>query len=153
MYFEAPIRIVELAPITLAGVRRQASLRSITPVAAAAPVWPRLSERGIAHGAPVLHFPDGANDALFSEPGATVDIGAEIDVPLVDPVLKLIRIPGGRAVFATHPGDHDRIGELHHAMRAFCTGRNERLAGPLIERHHWHHQADRRLTEVYYLLD
>jgi effector-binding domain-containing protein len=152
MFDGAAIRIIDLPPLRLAGIRRQASLMSVAPMAASAPVWSRIAAAGLRRGLPVVYFPDGASDAIFSEPGAPVQIGVEIFEPFEDPVLEQFWTPGGRAATATHPGDHDVIACLHHEIRRFCTAHGRALAGPMLEMHHWHIDVERRLTDIYYLL-
>lgn len=152
MFEGAAIRIIDLPPLRLAGIRRQASLLSVAPMAASAPVWSRLADKGLRIGLPVVYFPDGASEAIFAEPGASVQIGVEIFEAFDDPVLEHFWTPGGRAATATHPGDHDIIACLHHDIRRFCTAQGRPLAGPMLEMHHWHVDLDRRMTDIYYLL-
>jgi effector-binding domain-containing protein len=148
----APIAIVDLAPRRFGAVRRRTTLDASTDMAAAAPVWSRILAKGVPFGLPVLVFHDAAGPALFEEPGVEVDLGFELFADIEDPIVVMADSPAGRAVRLDHYGAHMDISASHQAIRDYCATHGLETAGPVVEIHHWNDDADRRITEIYYLL-
>jgi effector-binding domain-containing protein len=148
------ISIVECAPRLIAYVRRQATLQSIPAVGAASPVWTQVFTRKIrSTDTPVVVFIDAAGDALFSDNGFLVDIGAEVLEPFEeDPTLRFGETPSGRAATAWFKGPYAQIGGVHRAIRTWCAEHDHALAGPIWEVYRWNEDPTLLETQVHYLL-
>lgn len=146
------VTIVECAPRQLASVRRQASLATLTAVAAAAPLWERAYVNDIRHGRPVIVLHEAAGDAFFEPPGVPVDIGIEVDTSISDPVLAALTSPGGRAAMARHVGNEGTIRDTHQLIRDWCAAHGHTISGTVVMIHFWDDEPARRVTEINYLL-
>lgn len=148
------IEIIDSVARHLAYLPRHSTIYTLHAVAAATPVWVTAQDRGLPRtGWLIGYFPDAPDDTIFDGPPPELRLGPELAAPFEgDALLQYTATPAGRTAFASYRGVHEESPAVHRAIRSWCAGQGEALAGPIWERYVWNPDPARRVIEVYYLL-
>lgn len=98
----------------------------------------------------------GRNVALYWEldDEAGVEVGVEVVHAFADTdTVVCSQIPSGRVATTPYFGDYAGLETAHAAIVAWCKAHDEQLVGPFWEIYgHWEDDAEKRRTDVFYLL-
>ena len=148
------IRMVKSMPI--AAVRRQVTAATLSDEVVRSPVWSLTGKRGIRDlGQMVIVYHDHGTEMLLNRPGGVaIDLGILVEAPFdSDRTLQCVMTPSGRAAHFRHYGHYEMLPVIHSDIRAWCADAGHTIAGINWEHYaHWHEEAERRITDVYYLL-
>jgi effector-binding domain-containing protein len=146
------IRLSQVAPRSIAVVRRQAAMQQLPKVVpeSCGVVWNALKAHGV-RGA-------GRNLAVYLDDQINLEVGVEMDGPFTG-VGEVVAstTPGGTVATTTHYGPYQQLGNAHRAIRDWCQQHGHRTAGPNWEiyghwREEWNNDPSRIITDVFYLL-
>jgi len=145
------VREANVVPRRVAGVRAQVRRGCV------AQEFARYLDQVYAAGKTGAVALDGQNIFIYrsaTEDHLTVDFCVGITAPFTAVgAVEPLETPHGLAATTTHYGDYGRIGEANAAILEWCRGHDRRRAGPSWEVYgHWHADAARLRTDVYYLL-
>ncbi len=152
----SPVTAKLVEPMPLASVRRRVTRASVARVAMSVPVWSRSVKRQLKGlDQLVIVYHDSNSVMLLDHPdGCAVDIGVRLAEPFEDDaVLKCVMTPAGIAAHARHCGPYEMLPVIHTDIRAWAIDQNRPITGLCWEHYAvWHEDADRLVTDVYYLL-
>jgi effector-binding domain-containing protein len=146
------IRCERASSRALAVVRRRASARELSKVVpeACGTVWNAIRAKHIT-GA-------GRHVAIYLDGQINLEVGVELDAPLVDQGdIFGSATPAGMVATTVHFGPYQRLHEAHDAIRQWCVSHGHVLAGPNWEIYGhwmdaWNSNPSEIRTDVYYLL-
>ena len=119
--------------------------------AACGEVWSFIRSAGLPR--------PGRHVALYLDEQGSVEVGAEVWEPFAgNDRVHCSQLPAGRMVTAIHFGPYSRLGEVHSAIRAWCTERNHQLSRISWEVYghwdeSWNSDPSKIRTDVFHLLD
>ncbi|MFI5377880.1 MAG: GyrI-like domain-containing protein [Tepidisphaerales bacterium] len=146
------IRREQVSGCPLAVVRRRASLQELSKVIpdACGTVWNAVRAKHIKGAGRLV--------ALYLDDQINLEVGVELDAPLVDQDdIFASATPAGAVATAVHFGPYERLHEAHRAIRQWCVSHDLALAGPNWEIYGhwmdaWNNNPSEIRTDVYYLL-
>ena len=147
--------IVEVQPLLLAAVRRQATAATLANTVISAPVWTLLAERGLPNtGRTVVIYWNDDEHSLQSPDGIPIDVGVEVTAPFHDdPTLTIVKTPSGRAASLRHIGAYQALPQAHATIRNWCAIQGVDIAGPSWEVfEHFDLDPAKCETDIFYLL-
>lgn len=153
----SPVTLQFVEPMPLASVRRCVTRASVARVAMSIPIWSlSLKRRLKGLDELVIVYHDSHAVMLLDQPdGCQVDIGVRLAEPFEhDAILKCVMTPAGVAAHARHCGPYEMLPVIHTDIRAWSIDQNRPITGLCWEHYAvWHEDADRLVTDVYYLLE
>ncbi len=126
------VQLVQVQPIALVAVRRQAKQSELSNVLpdAFGVLWKFIRERQLKVGRNVGVYRDGV---------INLEVGVELEGPF-DTEGDVIRsaTPGGTCVTVTHFGPYQELGAAYRALSDWCAANGKKTSGPSWEIYgHW----------------
>lgn len=154
------VREETIGEVPLAIVPERAYAGDIGPkiMAASSRLYPELRALGVKGLGKdvVVYYPDERMESWLEPPGIAIDVGVQLQEPLVaeSGLVKPSRTAGGRVATTVHRGPYSGLPEAHRAIHAHCEEHGLAVAGPNWEVYAQHEEADpsKLETQVFYLL-
>src|ERR1043166_8565297 len=144
----APVRIAQAPCQLIAVIRDRVARPEVTQIVPkyCGEVWEFARTAGLER--------PGRLVAVYLDGAITLECGVEVGAPFTGTERVVCsQTPAGLVATATHVGAYEQLGQVHTAIRQWCTDRGASLAGPNWEVYgHWVEPPGQPRTDVYYLL-